>query len=163
MPYSSVLLLCPLSVIKNLDHFCSCCISHTWSNRFLQSFNSISHHPTSIFPKKKWCWCWKYENHWKCKKSPKMQKITEKAKNHRKCQKSSKMPKITKNHQKSPKMSKITKNAKILLFVGKCPLGSLNFEALMRTTLFWKIYTIVRRSFKNFGKCKQFLAKFDQI
>ena len=38
MPYSSV---CPpLSVLvtKNPDHFCSCCISQTWSNGFLQSF-----------------------------------------------------------------------------------------------------------------------------
>ena len=31
----SVLLL---SVTKNPDHFCSCCISQTWSNGFLQSF-----------------------------------------------------------------------------------------------------------------------------
>ena len=25
-------------VTKNPDHFCSCCISQTWSNGFLQSF-----------------------------------------------------------------------------------------------------------------------------
>ena len=66
---------------------------------FSKASNSISHRPTSIFPKKMMI-------------MPKMPKITKNAKNHQKCQKPPIMSKITKNAKILPKMPKITKNTK---------------------------------------------------
>ena len=56
---------------------------------FSKASNSISHHPTSIFPKKNDAGAENAENYQKCKKSPKMSKKN-----------TPKMPKFTKRKQK---------------------------------------------------------------
>ena len=88
MPYSSSSVLL-LLVTKNTDHFCSCCISQTWSNGFLQSFKQYFSPPDFDISYKKMMMM------------PNMTKITENAKNHRKCKKNKKC-------KKSPTIPKIS-------------------------------------------------------
>ena len=121
MPYSSV--LCPpLSVTKNPDQFCSCCISQTWTNGFLHSFKLYFSPPDfNISYKKNFAGAKNVENDRKCPKSPKMPKIAENAKNHQKCQKSPKIPTITKNVKNHRKMPKITEKCQKSLKMPKIP------------------------------------------